>query len=451
MTRLSLCGAGPGPAQEGSALDIRDLLAAGTGARDLAAEQEALSELGLSSLGHSESHVLATLDAVIAALAALAVAGTVHRRVASARAQLEARRDEIFGPDPLGVSTRILVTLPSEAAAAPVLVAGLIEAGAAAVRINCAHEGPAAWRAMAADTAAAARRAGRRVPALMDLAGPKLRTLALAVPKAVARRESKKQRKALKAAGIGPAERGAKLMRGDRIVLARAPPAKAREVTATLSHPELLGQIRPGALVWFDDGKISARVLLQDGAQALLEVAHVPAGGARLAPEKGVNLPGVAVEIAALTAADLAAPDVVGELADIVGFSFVQTARDLRALQAALAERLAPGGGRPPALLLKIETDLAVRNLPRLIVQPGGQGPVAVRIARGDLAVEIGLERLSEIQEKILWLCEAAAVPVVWATQVLEGLVRKGHASRAEATDAAMGQRAECVMLNKGP
>jgi pyruvate kinase len=73
-----------------------------------------------------------------------------------------------------------------------------------------------------------------------------------------------------------------------------------------------------------------------------------------------------------------------------------------------------------------------------------------VMIARGDLAVECGFERLSEIQEEILWVCEAAHVPVIWATQVLEGLTRSGHATRAEVTDAAMAQTAEVVMLNKG-
>jgi pyruvate kinase len=72
-------------------------------------------------------------------------------------------------------------------------------------------------------------------------------------------------------------------------------------------------------------------------------------------------------------------------------------------------------------------------------------------IARGDLAVECGYERLAEVQEEILWICEAAHLPVVWATQVLESLAKKGQASRAEITDAAMGERAECVMLNKGP
>jgi pyruvate kinase len=72
-------------------------------------------------------------------------------------------------------------------------------------------------------------------------------------------------------------------------------------------------------------------------------------------------------------------------------------------------------------------------------------------IARGDLAVELGWERLAEYQQRILWFCEAAHVPVVWATQVLESMMRSGVPSRAELTDAAESERAECVMLNKGP
>jgi pyruvate kinase len=94
---------------------------------------------------------------------------------------------------------------------------------------------------------------------------------------------------------------------------------------------------------------------------------------------------------------------------------------------------------------------MGLRNLPELIVAAGGRVPVGIMIARGDLAAEIGFERLSEIQEELLWLCEAAEVPVVWATQVLEGMVKEGQPSRGEMTDAAMSQRAECVMLNKGP
>ena len=72
-------------------------------------------------------------------------------------------------------------------------------------------------------------------------------------------------------------------------------------------------------------------------------------------------------------------------------------------------------------------------------------------IARGDLSVEIGFARTAEMQEELLWLAEAASVPVIWATQVLEDLVKTGTPSRGEMTDAAMSARAECVMLNKGP
>ena len=72
-------------------------------------------------------------------------------------------------------------------------------------------------------------------------------------------------------------------------------------------------------------------------------------------------------------------------------------------------------------------------------------------IARGDLAIELGFQRIAGMQEEIPWLCEAAHVPVIWATQVLERPAKEGLPTRAEVPDAAMANRAECVMLNKGP
>ena len=103
------------------------------------------------------------------------------------------------------------------------------------------------------------------------------------------------------------------------------------------------------------------------------------------------------------------------------------------------------------AIVAKIETCQAIEHLPEIIVQAASWQPFGIMIARGDLAVEVGYRRLSELQEEILWICEAAHVPVIWATQVLENMVKTGIPSRAEITDAAMGERAECVMLNKGP
>ncbi|HEY4649959.1 MAG TPA: pyruvate kinase, partial [Pontibacter sp.] len=103
------------------------------------------------------------------------------------------------------------------------------------------------------------------------------------------------------------------------------------------------------------------------------------------------------------------------------------------------------------AVMLKIETKESFRNLPHLLLAAMRTYPAGIMIARGDLAVECGWQRLAEVQEEILWLCEASHIPVVWATQVLETLAKKGRPSRAEITDAAMAQRADCIMLNKGP
>jgi pyruvate kinase len=128
----------------------------------------------------------------------------------------------------------------------------------------------------------------------------------------------------------------------------------------------------------------------------------------------------------------------------------VREPADIELLQSELQKRVGRDWQKI-AMVAKIETKRAVRNLPELIVHAAGKQPFGVMIARGDLAVEIGYQRLAEMQEEIMWLCEAAHVPVIWATQVLENLVRKGIPTRAEITDAAMSERAECVMLNKGP
>ena len=102
-------------------------------------------------------------------------------------------------------------------------------------------------------------------------------------------------------------------------------------------------------------------------------------------------------------------------------------------------------------ILFKIETRQAFECLPHLLLTVMRSAAAGVMIARGDLAVECGYERTGELQEEIMWMAEAAHVPVIWATQVLENVAKTGQPSRAEITDAAMAERAECVMLNKGP
>jgi pyruvate kinase len=151
-----------------------------------------------------------------------------------------------------------------------------------------------------------------------------------------------------------------------------------------------------------------------------------------------------------LTAKDREDLRFVAAHADAIDFSFVQSVEDIELLQARLAE-IRPDDWRTIPLVLKIETPRAVRHLPDLVVRAAARQPMAVMIARGDLAIEIGFTRLAEMQEEILWIGEAARIPVIWATQVMENLVKTGAFSRGEMTDAAMAARAECVMLNKGP
>jgi pyruvate kinase len=138
---------------------------------------------------------------------------------------------------------------------------------------------------------------------------------------------------------------------------------------------------------------------------------------------------------------------VIARHADLVGLSFAQSADDVRALR----HRLHQLGAAHLGLVLKIETRRGFEHLPEMLFAAMGARAAGVMIARGDLAVECGYDRMAEVQEEILWACEAAHMPVVWATQVLETLAKTGLPSRAEITDAAMGERAECVMLNKGP
>jgi pyruvate kinase len=211
--------------------------------------------------------------------------------------------------------------------------------------------------------------------------------------------------------------------------------------------PDVFQAARAGQPVRFDDGKFQGVVEGNDGRTVCVRITGAPPGGGDLRAEKGINLPDTELHTSALTDFDLGCLDWVAAHADLVGMSFVQRPGDVLRLQAELRRRDCPALG----MVLKIETSQGFQNLPDLLFA-GLQGPpLGVMVARGDLAVEVGYARLAEVQEEILWLCEAAHVPVVWATQVLDSMARSGAPSRAEVTDAAMGVRAECVMLNKGP
>jgi pyruvate kinase len=519
-------------------LDLRDL-------------QGDLMDVGITSLAATGAAVRAKVVAARTLVAALQ--GNVDGqdldalRLALTRGEniLETNSRGLFGPMRAGRPTRIMVTLPSEAAQEPDLVAGFVRAGMDVARINCAHDDPTAWALMALNVRAAATAAGRQVLVSMDLPGPKLRTGPIAAGPCVGRARVSRtesgqvvapatiwltshespspgppasasavravldvtvdgpwlaarqlgeridavdvrgRRRTLtvthvgtrgivvsspqnvyltngtelvvdgattEVAGIPPIELRLSLRAGDRIVLTAdltavevAEPGGTTRIGCTL--PEAVAALRPGDSVLFDDGAVLADVETVTGGDATLLVRHTKPGGQRLGAEKGINLPDTLVPLTALTPDDDSHLPFVASNADMVAVSFVRTVADVEHV----LERLAAADSGDLGLVLKIETRQGFENLPAMLLVAMRHPRVGIMIARGDLAVEIGFERMAEVPRQILALCEAADVPSIWATQVLESLAKTGAPSRAEITDAAASQRADCVMLNKGP
>jgi pyruvate kinase len=211
--------------------------------------------------------------------------------------------------------------------------------------------------------------------------------------------------------------------------------------------PEVFSDVRAGDRIWFDDGKIAGIVRGATSDWLKVEILSDRPGGEKLRGEKGINLPDSQLKLSCITEKDQQDLKFIVKHAHMVGMSFIQDVADIHLIQDMVSSLGAPQTG----IVLKIETRRGFEMLPDLLLAAMRSNAVGVMIARGDLAVECGYERLAEVQEEILWLCEAAHIPAIWATQVLETLAKSGVPSRAEITDAAMSERAECVMLNKGP
>lgn len=517
--------------------------------------QAQLASMGVSSLGRAETHVLANLDKVLGILHRLVdrpwqdLSSQEPTGIHRGQSLLASHAHTLLGDMPANRVVRIMVTLPSEAATDHEMVRQLVAAGMDIARVNCAHDGPTEWAAMAQSVRRAAEEAGRSVKVLMDLGGPKLRTGMLPPGPAVLKVRPARDDfgRVLRPALIGLRATGstnllkdasaylgvkgdwlAGLEAGDLIDLVDARDAhRSMTVVATTKHgavaeldqttyfvpstrltrhrhgrhapantrvndlprletkltlragdqlrlvseaafasaddgmrperlsipelpctlPDVFEQVKPGERIWFDDGRIGGIIRAANAQGMTVDVTQARDMGERLASDKGINLPDSQLDLPALTDKDLQDLSAVAALADLVGLSFVQRARDVDLLR----ERLLAHGAGHIGIVLKIETRRAFENLPALLLSAMKSPAAGIMIARGDLAVECGFERLAEIQEELLWAAEAAHMPVIWATQVLETLAKTGMPSRAEITDAAMGERAECVMLNKGP
>ncbi len=395
--------------------------------------QEYLHHLGLSSLTSCESHTLVQIYQVMKWLNP----ATVNPREAfctfdTANRLRASFTETIFGDSAVTIGPHIMVTLSTKEANNRKQIEELLLAGMTVARINCAHDNVDVWESMIKSLKLAMVRTGRPCKLYVDLAGPKCRVRTI----------WKKHDRVDKV----------RLEEGQSITLIGSADAIAhkighQDVVLHIEPSSLISSMRADDRIYFDDGKFEALVVQAENAEAKLQVTRISTKKPFLKVMKGINLPDSDLALDALTEEDVKNIPFVCEHADMVGFSFVSTPEDVATLRNHLRQH---SRNNQPAIILKIERLQAVQNLPSLLLSGMIDASFGVMIARGDLAVEIGFERLSEIQEEILWICEAAHIPVIWATQVLESLNKTGYATRSEITDAAMSVRAECVMLNKG-
>ncbi len=212
--------------------------------------------------------------------------------------------------------------------------------------------------------------------------------------------------------------------------------------------PEIVNLVRPGEKIHFDDGKIVGKIQEVYPEKFVVEITYAKDTGAKLKADKGINLPETNLKISGLTEKDKIDLEFVARYADVVNMSFVNNPSDVTEL---IEEIRRLDAQDKLGIILKIETQKGFNQLTEILLEAMKLKKVGVMIARGDLAIETGWDNIARIQNEMLAVCNAAHVPVVWATQVLENLAKKGIPSRSEITDAATSVKAECVMLNKGP
>ena len=401
---------------------------------DLRELQWELIPLGLSSLGRLEARVMPTINSVARACALMAgqeppAEYQPAERFVLGEAALDENSELTLGEEPANRYTRIMVTLPAEAAWQPQIAYDLVERGMSVARINCSHDDESVWQAMIDNIRAASEQLGKPCLVSMEIPGPKVRI-----------------------DRIMTTLRRARVKQGDAIFLTaqeKMTLPKGIQIAVSCTMPELLGQMDTGEPVIIDDGHIETAVLERKDGGVVLKVTKVyKEQGVRIAPEKGINFPGSDYKIPLLSKRDGGILDFVCRHADLIGCSFVRDEEDIRLLRKEINKRLPVPDSKP--MIIKIETLESMRILPAILVAAAAHVPAAVMIARGDLAVEVGYVRLSEYQEEILWICEAAHVPVIWATQVVETLVKTGIPTRAEISDVTLAAKSECIMLNKG-
>jgi pyruvate kinase len=292
---------------------------------------------------------------------------------------------------------KIICTL-GPATDGPAATRALVDAGMDVARFNLSHGTRADHERRYAELRAASDASGRAVGVLVDLQGPKIRLGTFA--------------------GVRPV-----LAPGALFVITTRPVAGTAEIVST-TYAGLPGDVHPGDRILVDDGRLSFEVLEVGPTDVVTRVIE----GGPVSDSKGLNLPGVAVSVPALSEKDV--DDLRWALhlrADMVALSFVRSAKDAADVHAVMAEE----GVRLP-VIAKIEKPQAVENLDDILAAFDG-----LMVARGDLGVELPLERVPIVQKRAILRARAQAKPVIVATQMLESMIESSRPTRAEASDVA--------------
>ncbi len=285
----------------------------------------------------------------------------------------------------------------------------LIGAGVDVFRLNFSHADHKTHKASITKIRSIAKKLGTKTAILQDISGPKIR--------------------------IGEVDGILELKKGDTIYLVKSKPKSPYELT--LSYPQIIDDLRPGEYVFFADGSIRAKVVEVAKGRAKLLVKNAGV----LSSRKGVNFPHSNLSLSAITPKD--EKDLIFGAkngVDIVAISFVNTAADIEK-----ARKILQTNGANPWIVAKIETKKAVENLNSILEASDG-----VMVARGDLGIEVGIERVPVIQKRIIKEANRLKKPVITATQMLLSMVNSPFPTRAEVSDVANAvmDGSDAVMLS---
>ena len=314
--------------------------------------------------------------------------------------------------------TKILFTIGPATLDVPTLTQ-LIEAGVDVCRFNMAHLDHNALRQAVSAVREACTAAGRRIGLLMDVKGPEIRTRDVEQP--------------------------LQLTEGTRVTFSYQPPEfttpaepdSDNVLQVGVNYPHLAESLSAGDTVLVDSGLI--RLIVDESRDGRVE-CHVLFPGT-LGNRRHINLPGIHVQLPAITDKDIADLNIGVELGfDFYALSFVRTASDLQQLR-----QLIDDHGSDAQLIAKIEDQSGVQNLDEILASSDG-----LMVARGDLGVEVPFERLPILQREAVDACLNAGKPVIIATHMLESMIQSPIPTRAEISDVsnAVREQADCMMLS---